>query len=264
MIKPEFADSLSDIQYNQPKTIANKFVNQVASIDPSPGIKKIVVGDTEAMKILMRSSLPPEANINIQQLMGYSQTATVEKPSDSPEIAGLPPEAAALMQQMLMAQTPVQPNPEAGVGMVRKRPEYLEKAIQEVTSRNRFEADIENCSVLDLFVNLSTKQNVINTLKTISKVAYESKEQEPIFYFSDVGINFFFDENGVVNEIEMDERYRHQTTKGLKVGDSVEKAIELYGKPRMKSAKGAIWNNFSILLHDRENSIRVIRLKVRE
>ncbi len=67
-----------------------------------------------------------------------------------------------------------------------------------------------------------------------------------------------------INEIEIDEKYRKATTKGLKINDSLEKTIELYGPPRMKSAKGAIWNRFSILMRDRVNEIMLIRLKIRD
>jgi hypothetical protein len=257
MIKPELAESLSEIQYSPPKTIANKFVNQIHHVEETEGIRKIVLNDTDMMQ-----SLPGDVGALMQQMAGVNQAASGTATAD-PSLAGLPPEAAALMQQML-AQKKVEEDPNAGQGMVRKRPDYLEKAIQEVKARDRMEIDIEGSSVLDLFINLSTKKNVINTLKTISKANYEENEQEQIFYYTDVGISFYFDENGVINEIEFDEKYRKQTTKGLKIGDPIEKAIELYGPPRMKSAKGAIWNRFSVIMRDRENEIKLLRLKVRE
>ena len=292
MIKPELAD-LSEIHYTPPKTVAYKFVNQVSHIE-SEGIRKIVVDDPSMVMEMLRNSIPPGfmppgavtsaglapgAEELMQKLAGgntlsqseadaLSQKLLNENTPPNPataSIPGLPQEAAALMQQMMAMQAaPVKENPDAGLGMIRKRPEFLEKAIKEVASRNRLEVDIENSSVLDLFVNLSTKQNVIANLKTLSKVDYAQQEQEQIFYYTDVGISFYFDENGVINEIEIDEKYRHQTTKGLKIGDPLERAIECYGAPRMKSAKGAIWNRFSILLRDRENEIKLLRLKIRD
>lgn len=146
--------------------------------------------------------------------------------------------------------------------VIRKKPEFLEKADQKIKSRNRFELDIENCSVLDLFVNLSTKKNVINTLKTLSNINYDNSK-ESIFYYTDIGLTFFFDEDDIIIEIEANEKYRHPTTKGLKIGDSILKAIQIYGTPRMKSAKGAIWENFSVILRDKTDEINLIRLKKR-
>jgi hypothetical protein len=259
MIKPELAESLSEIHYTPPKTIANKFVNQIAHVeDKSEGIRKIVLDDPTLVQNMMQSGMPSDAAALMQQMMGAPATSTA-----APDVSGLPPEAAALMQQLLAQQT-VKEDPNAGAEMIRKRPEYLEKAMKEASSRDRMEVDIENSNILDLYVNKSTKKEVIETLKSISKANYEDNEQEQIFYYTDVGFSFYFDENGIINEIEFDEKYRKQTTKGLKIGDPIEKAIEIYGTPRMKSAKGAIWNRFSILLRDRENEIKLLRLKVRE
>src|SRR5690606_35686664 len=108
----------------------------------------------------------------------------------------------------------------------------------------------------------SSKKDVVNMLKTLSRINYENS-QEGIFYYTDVGLSFYFDENDILNEIEVDEKYKRQTTKGLKINDGLEKAIKLYGAPRMKSAKGAIWNTFSVLMADKHNEIRLIRLKIR-
>lgn len=252
MINPQLAESLSEIKYEPPKTLAGRFVEQISTIE-SEGIRKIVV-DPSMMENMLSNPASAEAGLLMQQLMGNAH-------NNSPT-ANLPSEAAALMQQMLGNQK-VEEDPNAGVDMIRKRPEFLEKAIHDAQSRDRFEIDIEGSSVLDLYVNKSTKQDVVNTLKTLSKVSFENSMQEAIFYYTDIGLSFYFDENDVINEIEVDEKYRRKTTKGLKTGDPIEKAIELYGAPRMKSAKGAIWNTFSILMGDRENEIRKIRLKIR-
>ena len=234
-----------EIIYNPPKTTANKFVEQVTNIETNR--KKIVLDDPNLLQNLIQSGHSP------QDAMLLMQQMTQQSSMDS-----LPPEAIALMQQMIS----VQADPNAGASVIRKRPDYLEKAIKDVESRDRFEIDIERSSVLDLHVNQQTKEDVIKTLKTLSKVSYENNKSEAIFYFTDIDISFYFDENNTVNEIEIGEKYKHSTTKGLKIGDDLEKAIELYGNPRMKSAKGAIWNRFSILMEGKE--IRLIRLKIRE
>lgn len=214
--------SNQEIAYHQPKTVANKFIEQIHHIE-NDGVKKIVFDENASLESLLSGSLTSEADSILQSLLNTSTAET---------------------------------------HMVRKKSELLEKAEQQIRSRNRFDLDIENCAVLDLFVNLSTKKNVINTLKTLSTVNYDDNT-ESIFYYTDVGLNFFFDEDDIITEVEASEKYRHPTTKGLKIGDSVSKAFEIYGAPKMKSAKGAIWEHFSVILRDKTDEIHLIRLKKR-
>ncbi|GIW22733.1 MAG: hypothetical protein KatS3mg068_1740 [Candidatus Sericytochromatia bacterium] len=214
----------NQISYQQPRTIANKFIEQIHNIE-SDGVKKIVFDEKASLEELLNQ--------------------------------GLPNEAASILQSLISTSTPV-----LETHLVRKKPELLEKAEKQIKVRNRFELDVENCSVLDLFVNLSTKKNVINTLKTLSNINYDNSN-ESIFYYTDIGLTFFFDEDSIITEIEANEKYLHPTTKGLKIGDSILKAIEIYGVPRMKSAKGAIWENFSVILRDKSDEISLIRLKKR-
>lgn len=210
------------IEFHQLKTTANKFVDQINNA----GIKKISIDDNSLLESLLKDS------------------------------NSLPPEASSILQSLIQANT----NNETQI--IRKKPELLEKAENQIRSRNRFELDIENCSVLNLFVNLSTKNNVINTLKTLSSINYDNSN-ESIFYYTDIGLIFFFDGDDIITEIEAEEKYIHPTTKGLNIGDSITKAINIYGNPRMKSAKGAIWSNFSVILRDKVEEIRSIRLKKR-
>jgi len=216
--------SNQDVAYNQPKTVANKFIEQIHHIE-SEGVKKIVFDESASLEALLSQGLPNEAGSILQSLLNTTTTTTETH-------------------------------------IVRKKPELLEKAEKQIKSRNRFDLDIENCSVLDLFVNLSTKKNVINTLKTLSNINYDNSN-ESIFYYTDIGLTFFFDEDDIITEIEAGEKYLHPTTKGLKIGDSILKAIEIYGNPKMKSAKGAIWEHFSVILRDKSDEISLIRLKKR-
>lgn len=252
MINP--STSFTEIKYEPPKTIAGKFVSQIQEVEE--GIRKIVV-DPSMLENMSQQGVSPDLTDLMSQMMGAVQSnSNIDNKS-----FGMHTEAAALMQQML--QNKVEENPDAGLDVIRKRPEYLEKAMKEASSRDRFLLDIANSSVLDLVINKSNKQDTINTLQTLSKVDYTKNIQEPIFYFTDIGLTFYFDENDILTEIEVDEKYRRSTTLGLKVNDTIDKAIELYGAPRMKSAKGAIWNNFSIIMRDRSNEIMFIRLKIR-
>lgn len=252
MLNQAVPDTLSNMKYEPPKTIADKFVGQINQFEDI-GIRKIVV-DPSIMADMLGGS---DAASLINQMMGIG----ISEKENS--VNSLPPEAAALMSQMLANQK-VEENPNAGLDIIRKRPDFVEKAIKESQVRDRFLIDIEKSSILDLEVGKSTKEDVIKTLETLSESNYKDNMQEAIFYYTDIGLSFYFDEYDLINEIEIDEKYKRSTNKGLRINDPLELAIEIYGSPRMKSAKGAIWNRFSILMRDRANEIMLIRLKIRD
>lgn len=251
MIQPSIGKESIDISYNPPKTVASKFVDQFTNVEEE-GVKKIVFNSGDFSIDVLRDSIPSEAAKMISQMIQQ----------EMPEAKShLPIEAQELMQQIANTGF-IQPN-EQEVGLVRKRSDELERAMHQIASVDRYQIDIENSTVIGLTVNKSTKNDVINEMKSMSKIDYNNNFQEAIFYYTDAGITFFFDENDVISEVEFDSKYKKTTSKDLKIGDTLEKAIEIYGPPRMKSAKGAIWNRFSILMEDRQNAIRLIRLKIR-
>lgn len=243
-------NGLPNIAYNPPKTLANKFIEKLEDVD---GVRKIVLDPS--MMANMVNGLPSDAMSLMQQIM--SSNTTQENNTSS-----MQSEAMNLMKQMIGNQV-VNENPNAGTEIIRKVPDILEKALHD-TGSDSLDINIDASCVLGLFVNISKKDEVIERLKSISKVNYDNNIQESIFYYTDIGVTFFFNEENLLTEVEFTEKYREKTTKGLKIGDQMEKAIELYGLPRMKSGKGAIWNRFSIILHDRLNEIKLIRIKIRD
>lgn len=251
MIQPSIGKEGLNISYTPPKTVANKFVDQFANVEEE-GVKKIVFNAGDFNVDVLRDSIPPEAALMISQIIKQ------ELPDAKNH---LPVEAQELMQQIANTGF-VKPN-EVETGLVRRRPDELERAMNQISSVDRYEINVETSTVIGLTLNKSTKNDVINEMKSLSKIDYNNNFQEAIFYYTDAGVTFFFDENNIVSEMEFDAKYKRNTSKGLKIGDTLERAVELYGDPRMKSAKGAIWNRFSILMEDRQNSIRLIRLKVR-
>lgn len=245
-------NGLPNIAYNPPKTVANKFIEKLVNVD---GVKKIVL-DPSMMMANMADGLPNDAMSLMQQIMAANNTQQ-ENTANT-----MHSEAMNLMQQMLGNQN-MPENPSAGTEMVRKVPDIIEKALHD-TSSNSLDINIEASCVLGLFLNITKKDEVIERLKPVSKVSYDDNIQESIFYYTDIGLTFFFNEEDVLTEVEFTEKYKQKTTKGLKIGAPMERAIELYGAPRMKSAKGAIWNKFSVILHDRSTEIKLIRIKIRD
>jgi hypothetical protein len=243
---------LPDIHYTPPKTVATRFVDQFTE---NEGVKKIVIDPS--MMANMANGMPPDAMALMQQMMGATQPQQNEDKSEW----SMKSQAAILMQQMMNQQVKADPN--AGTGLVRKESEIMQKAMENI-SETSLAINIESSCILGLFVGSTKKDEVVERMKTVSKVSYDNNLQESIFYYTDLGVNFFFNEEDIINEIEFTEKYKHKTTQGLKIGDVIDKAIEVYGAPRMKSAKGAIWNRFSVILHDKSTEIKFIRLKIRE
>ena len=243
---------LPDIHYAPPKTVATRFVDQFTE---NEGVKKIVIDPS--MMASMSNGMPPDAMALMQQMMGATQPQQNEDKSEW----SMKSQAAILMQQMMNQQVKADPN--AGTGLVRKESEIMQKAMENI-SETSLAINIESSCILGLFVGSTKKDEVVERMKTVSKVSYDNNLQESIFYYTDLGVNFFFNEEDIINEIEFTEKYKNKTTQGLKIGDVIDKAIEVYGAPRMKSAKGAIWNRFSVILHDKSTEIKFIRLKIRE
>lgn len=243
---------LPDIHYAPPKTVATRFVDQFTE---NEGVKKIVIDPS--MMASMANGMPPDAMALMQQMMGATQPQQNEDKSEW----SMKSQAAILMQQMMNQQVKADPN--AGTGLVRKESEIMQKAMENI-SETSLAINIESSCILGLFVGSTKKDEVVERMKTVSKVSYDNNLQESIFYYTDLGVNFFFNEEDIINEIEFTEKYKNKTTQGLKIGDVIDKAIEVYGAPRMKSAKGAIWNRFSVILHDKSTEIKFIRLKIRE
>jgi len=266
---------MSEYQENlfKPKSTANKFVQQIISIEEK-GRKKIVLDENVNLRELLSNTMPPEAQDLMKHLMSAKQSNDT-LPMDGLTLVGqleesskmakeqkkilsdLPAEARELMKQLVATQE--------SMAMIKIVPKEIEEALnrkKRMLPENPLLIDVENSTLFGLFLNESTLGNVLETLKNYSSISYEKNKSEAIHYYMDIGVNIFFNQDNFISEIEIREKYKHPTTKGLKVGDTLEKAIELYGNPRMKSAKGAIWNRFSVIFDDKK--ISVIRLKIRE
>jgi len=231
----------------------NKLAKKIEGISDTKGIKKIILDSPDSTAEMLHGVVSARAGDFVKKISGV--------PVQGFE---LPEEVRNLMEQMIQTQPKIVPeNTVAGTDLIRKVPEEVESALNQAEFEKNNFIDVNNCSLFGVSVNFSKRDDVKAKMNEISKFIYEEDNKDLIYYYSDAGVNFYFDENDLVNEIEVDSKYKYQTTKGLKVGDPLETAISLYGLPRMKSAKGAIWDKFSVLLHDRSDEIRLIRLKVR-
>jgi hypothetical protein len=64
--------------------------------------------------------------------------------------------------------------------------------------------------------------------------------------YKDIDITVYFDDSDIVTSISFGSDFIGSTVKGLKIGDSVEAAIKIYGEPDIKNAELCSWNKFKI------------------
>jgi hypothetical protein len=112
---------------------------------------------------------------------------------------------------------------------------------------------------LGISIGSSTKDDVISIMNVYTDGNFKIDKKESMFYFKNISLNIYFDELNIVRELEFGHYFKGATKGGLSIGDTVEKAIEIYGKPKMKTTKGAIWDNIKVFYHD--NIINIIKLQ---
>ncbi len=111
-------------------------------------------------------------------------------------------------------------------------------------------------AVFGLQINHSKKVDVITKMKKKNK---NCQIEENFIKFDDLGITFYFDQLGILDEITFSYPFLGSTKKGLRIQDDVEKAINLYGKPKMRTFSGVIWSKVAVFLND--DQVTTIRLR---
>jgi len=154
---------------------------------------------------------------------------------------------------------PPPPPPKQQIIEIRNEPrEVSVKNINKNKNKNSILVN-ENTGILfGIEIGTSKKKDVIEIMQEFSKVEIASFTQS-IFSYDDIGVSFYFTESGILQEITLACPFEGQTLKGLKIEDSVERAVELYGHPKMRTGSGAIWPRLAIFLTD--DIITAIRLK---
>jgi hypothetical protein len=118
----------------------------------------------------------------------------------------------------------------------------------------------ESGVALGIVVGQSTKTEVCRIMKKYSEVCFGLTDPTLIHYYNDISLFVFFDENNIVQELKFVNHYKGMTSKGLMIGDTIDEAIAIYGQPKMKSPKGAVWDKFAVFCdQDIITSIRICK-----
>lgn len=111
-------------------------------------------------------------------------------------------------------------------------------------------------SIYGIELGAITRNEIIKAMKDFNDLSVGENRKD--LKYKDAGVSFHFSGNDILSEINIFNP-EWQTLKGLKIGDSLNKAIELYGQPRMKSPKWSMWENLSVFIED--GLIKSIRLQ---
>lgn len=132
--------------------------------------------------------------------------------------------------------------------------ENLEKGLQKFDSigsliqqerRKENNIDDENMGVYGLYIGRSTKQDVLQKMKDITAIDISLQLDNRLMIFEDISLNITFNEENIIEEISFGESFKGQTYSGLSIGNTLEDAIKIYGKPIAVTIKGAIWKNIA-------------------
>lgn len=113
----------------------------------------------------------------------------------------------------------------------------------------------ESGKVLNIQVGATGRAEALQILSAFTQNLSETSK---MVILKELTLSIIF-EADLVSEINIGSRYPGITAKGLKVGDSMEKAVNIYGTPRLSSDRGVIWDGISVFTQDSE-TINTIRL----
>ncbi len=204
---------------NRKKVVVNELTNSVITKLPDELSAMLKAARQE-------NNAPKEASIE------PAFSANPEKKNDTPKIN----------VQVFAQNTPIVPPPPP----LKAKTNNNEKIINE------------EGSIFGLQVNVTNRKEVLERMKGVSKINI-TNPGESIFKYDDLGIVFYFGEGGNLQEITFSYPFDGSTSKGLKLEESVNKAIQIYGQPKMKTNAGAIWNKFAVFLKD--DIVTTIRLR---
>ncbi|MBC7475565.1 MAG: response regulator [Candidatus Sericytochromatia bacterium] len=134
---------------------------------------------------------------------------------------------------------------------------YLERALEEREARDK--ANIQKYQIDEtgefagIIIGKSIKSDVIKNMVQFNMAHNIVKSMENSLVYDEITLNITFSEDNIVEEINFGSLFKGTTKKGLKVGDKIDKAIEMYGEPRFGSEEYAVWEKLSVF--SKSNSI---------
>jgi hypothetical protein len=232
-------NAIDHLASNLPPDAAELLAKLQGQVSPPP--KYTAVVSHETTEILSRLQANGQGQIPIRNVSGTNPilgTPFEQKP------------AVDVHQDLVRARS-------TELQLAHDRQQALEEISNAKTPYQRF--TIYECGVaLGIIVGSTNKAEVTEIMQNFSKISCPPDDRDLMFFYHDIQVTVIYNDDLIVSELQFGDYYRGQTSKGLQLGDPLEKAIEIYGPPRMKSPRGAFWNKFGVFCQsNRVNTIRI-------
>ncbi len=236
-------------------TEKNESINKLVFSSAQDALSNMSMPE-EALKLLMNIK---EADKLIEQNLKKQQQNSIpviSKMSFNPE-TGFSIDPSMLAK--LNLNSPQPPKQQEPIKQSINISETNQYSVTEASALVRSFNISEEGMFLGIISGTTNKAQVIEILSKYSEHKYNQDTQESILIYDDISLTIYFDDENITNQLDFGKSFRGNTNKGLRIGDTVEKAIELYGPPAMKSPKGAIWKNLKVFCTD--GSITSIKIQ---
>jgi hypothetical protein len=113
----------------------------------------------------------------------------------------------------------------------------LSSSIKKIKEKD--EADLilfENGVFLGIVLGFSKRSEVKDIMNDYSEcliINENIKNYSSLFFYRDLDVAFCFDNSETVKEITFGKRFKGKTSKGLKINDDINQAINIYGIPKI-------------------------------
>ncbi|MBC7475477.1 MAG: hypothetical protein H7263_14400 [Candidatus Sericytochromatia bacterium] len=213
-------------------------------------------------------NMNPTSNVEVTQAMGESKKnkAPVEEPL-MPKLTYSPDSGFSMSEVMLAKLNAFSPTPVEDVKSthfainIEESISFVDNDRLKISSTNSYTPKESNDLIksfivdeegifLGITIGLTNKPQAINIISQYSGCKFEENTSESILAYDDIALTIYLDDNDIVNQLEFAKDFTGATSKGLKMGDLIDKAVELYGAPKMKSPRGAMWSNLKIFCSD--------------
>ena len=113
-------------------------------------------------------------------------------------------------------------------------------------------------STKSIIVGGNNKNYVINFMKDFSNIKFP-EENKLCLYYNDVDIKYYFADDETLTTIEFGQNFLGKTLNDLKVGDHIDVALKLYGKPLVSNPNFLSWHKMSVFYEN--NLIKIIKIQ---
>lgn len=160
--------------------------------------------------------------------------------------------------------------------LLNKMPEVNQKTVYEEMKRVTFNGIVKAAipelqrpqislinekekSVFGIKINQTSKLDAYKMIRYRLREDVHFNKHSLFQSFSEIGVSLYFSDKELVEEIVITKPFSGTTTKGLRIGDTIENAIMYHGEPKIKSLVSAFWEDFSVSL--KYETIESIKLR---